>query len=86
MTLRSGIHRPCTFVTKTGDSLYRVNMQGVENNLINVGLFFLRLSDDEIAEADPVTKQYSFLTAASGESGDLSTTFFLLSKIPSLQS
>jgi len=50
----------------------------------NNGLFFLRLSDDEIAEADPVTKQYPFLTAASGASGDLLTTYFLLSKNPSL--
>jgi len=52
--------------------------------LVNNGFYFLRLSDDEIAEADPVTKQYPFLTAASGESGDLSTTYFLLSKNPSL--
>ena len=50
----------------------------------NNGLFFLRLSDDEIAEADPVTKQYPFLTAAGGDSGDLSTTYFLLAKNPSL--
>ena len=55
-----------------------------EHNLVNDGLFVLRLSDDEIAEADPVTKQYPFLTAASEESGDLSTTYFLLSKNPSL--
>jgi len=42
------------------------------------------MSDEEIAEAEPITKQYLFLTAASGESGDLSTAFFLLSKNPSL--
>lgn len=42
------------------------------------------MSDDEIAEADPVTQQYPFLTAASGESGDSSTTYFVLSKNPSL--
>ena len=48
-------------------------------------LFFLRLSDDEIAEVDPVTKQYPFLTAATGQWGDsLSTTYFLLSNNPSL--
>jgi len=52
--------------------------------LDNNGLFFLRLSDDEIAEADPVTKQYPFLTVTSGESGNLSTTYFLLTKNPSL--
>jgi len=47
--------------------------------------FFLRLSDDEIAEVDPVTKQYPFLTAATGQwGGNLSTTYFLLSKNPSL--
>ena len=38
----------------------------------------------EIAGADPVTKQYPLLTAASGESGELSTAYFLLSKNPSL--
>eukprot|EP00979_Chaetoceros_neogracilis_P013203 scaffold3725_cov203-Chaetoceros_neogracile.AAC.2 len=50
----------------------------------NDGFFFLRLTDDEIAEIDPVTKQYPFLTAATVSKGDLSTTLFLLSKNPSL--
>jgi hypothetical protein len=50
----------------------------------NDGFFFLRLTDDEIAEIDPVTKQYPFLTAATVSNGDLSTTLFLLSKNPSL--
>eukprot|EP00979_Chaetoceros_neogracilis_P000181 scaffold56_cov195-Chaetoceros_neogracile.AAC.4 len=50
----------------------------------NDGLFFLTLTDDENAEVDPVTKQYPFLTAASVGTGNLSTVYFLLSKIPSL--
>jgi hypothetical protein len=47
-------------------------------------LFFLTMTDDEIAEVDPVTKQYPFLTAATIGTGDLSTVYFLLSKNPSL--
>jgi hypothetical protein len=47
-------------------------------------LFFLTMTDDEIAEVDPVTKQYPFLTAATVGTGDLSTVYFLLSKNPSL--
>ncbi len=43
-----------------------------------------RDNSNDLAKADPVTKQYPFLTVASGESGDLSTTYFLLSKNPSL--
>jgi hypothetical protein len=46
--------------------------------------FFLTLSDDEIAEVDPVTKQYPFLTATTTGTGDLSSVYFLLSKNPSL--
>jgi len=69
---------------ENGRSFVQAQLARGENNLANDGLFFLRLSDDEIAEADPVTKQYPFLTVASGESGDLSTTYFLLSKNPSL--
>ena len=42
------------------------------------------MTDDEIAEVDPVTKQYPFVTAANGERSDLSTIYFLLSKNPSL--
>ena len=49
-------------------------------------MFFVRMTDDEIAEVDPVTKQYPFVTAANanGERSDLSTIYFLLSKNPSL--
>jgi len=67
-----------------GRSFIQAQLAGGAKTLVNDGIFFLRLSDDEIAEADPVTKQYPFLTAASGESGDLLTTYFLLSKNPSL--
>jgi len=42
------------------------------------------MTDDEIAELDPFTKQYPFLTCASRESSDLSTIYVLLSRNPSL--
>jgi len=42
------------------------------------------MTDDEIAELDPVTKQYPFLTCASRAASDVSTIFFLLSRNPSL--
>ena len=48
------------------------------------GLFFMRMKDDEIAELDPVTNQYPFLTCASREISDLSTIFVLLSENQSL--
>jgi len=69
---------------ENGRSFIQAQLAGDVNTLVTDGLLFLRLSDNEIAEADPVTKQYPFLTTASGESGDLSTTYFLLSKNPSL--
>jgi len=50
----------------------------------NNGLFFTRMTDVEIAELDPVTMQYPFLTCASREASDVSTIFFLLSRNPSL--
>jgi len=52
--------------------------------LKNDGHFFGTLTDDEISELDPVTKQYPFLTSASHESSDLSTIYVLLSRNPSL--
>ena len=49
------------------------------------GLLFTRMTDDEIAELDPVTNQYPFLTCASREAcADLSTIYVLLSRNPSL--
>jgi len=50
----------------------------------NDAFLFLTLSDDEIAEVDPVTKQYPFLTAATVGTGNLLTVYHLLSKNPSL--
>jgi len=50
----------------------------------NDSVFFGMMTDDEIAELDPVTNQYPFLTCAACETSDLSTIYFLLSKNPSL--
>jgi hypothetical protein len=58
-----------------GRSFVQAQLAERTKTLDDDGLFFLRLSDDEIAESDPVTKQFSFLTAASGVvTGDLLTT------------
>jgi hypothetical protein len=67
-----------------GRSFTQALLTAGTKNIENDGFFFLRLTDDEIAEIDPVTKQYPFLTAATVSKGDLSTTLFLLSKNPSL--
>ena len=50
----------------------------------NDGLFFAMMTDDDIAELDPVTNQYPFLTSAACKASDLSTVYVLLSKNPSL--
>ena len=50
----------------------------------NDGQFFGMLTDDEIAELDPITNQYPFLTCAACENSDLSTVYALLSRNPSL--
>ena len=50
----------------------------------NDTMFYVNMTDDEIAELDPVTKQYPFLTCATGEESDLSTVYVLLSRNPSL--
>ena len=34
-------------------------------NVKKDGMFFVRMTDDEIAEVDPVTKQYPFVTTAT---------------------
>lgn len=47
-------------------------------------MFFGRLTDDEIADVDPVTKWYPFLMAATGIACDLATIFLLLKKNTSL--
>jgi len=50
----------------------------------NDSMFIGKMTDDEIAELDPVTKQYPFLTCAACDSCDLSTIYVLLSRNPSL--
>jgi len=52
--------------------------------LKNNSIFIGRMTDDEIAELDPVTKQYPFLTCATHDTSDLSTIYVLLSRNPSL--
>jgi len=42
------------------------------------------MTDDEIAELDPVTYQYPFLTCAAYENSDLLTVYAFLSRNPSL--
>jgi hypothetical protein len=69
---------------ENGRSFKQTQLAAGTKTFENDGFFFLTLSDDEIAEVDPVTKQYPFLTAATVGTGDLSTMYFLLSKNPSL--
>ena len=47
-------------------------------------MFIGKMRNDEIAELDPVTKQYPFLTCATHDTSDLSTIYVLLSRNPSL--
>ena len=67
-----------------GRSFTQAQLAVRTKTLENDGMFLGKLTDDEIAEVDPVTRQYPFLMAATGESADLSTVYFLLSKNPSL--
>ena len=67
-----------------GRSFTQCQLTEGKNNFANDGAFFLRMTDGEIAELDPFTKQYPFLTCASRESSDLSTIYVLLSRNPSL--
>jgi hypothetical protein len=69
---------------ENGRSFTQAQLAAGTKTLENDCLLFLRLSDDEIAEVDPVTKQYPFLTAATAGTGNLSTVYHLLSKNPSL--
>jgi cytochrome c553 len=50
----------------------------------NDSVFIGKMTNDEIAELDPVTNQYPFLTCAACHSSDLSTIYVLLSRNPSL--
>jgi len=69
---------------ENGRSFTQAQLAAGTKTFENDCLLFLRLSDGEIAEVDPVTKQYPFLTAATAGTGNLSTVYFLLSKNPSL--
>jgi hypothetical protein len=69
---------------ENGRSFTQAQLAAGTKTFENDCLLFLRLSDDEIAEVDPVTKQYPFLTAATAGTGNLLTAYFLLSKNPSL--
>jgi hypothetical protein len=69
---------------ENGRSIRQAQLAAGTQTVANNGMLFMNLTDDEIAEVDPVTKQYPFLVAATGEASDLSTIFFLLSKNPSL--
>eukprot|EP00979_Chaetoceros_neogracilis_P010714 scaffold2563_cov201-Chaetoceros_neogracile.AAC.4 len=69
---------------ENGRSFTQAQLAAGTKTIETDGLLFLKLSDDEIAEVDPVTKQYPFLTAATAGTGNLLTVYFLLSKNPSL--
>eukprot|EP00979_Chaetoceros_neogracilis_P016980 scaffold10170_cov277-Chaetoceros_neogracile.AAC.1 len=69
---------------ENGRSFTQAQLAAGTKTFENDCLLFLRLSDDEIAEVDPVTKQYPFLIAATAGTGNLSTVYHLLSKNPSL--
>ncbi len=47
-------------------------------------IYFLKASDDEVGEMDPVTELFPFALAASGNSSDLMTVYKLLRRAPDL--
>ena len=67
-----------------GRSFKQAALASGSKTMENDGQFFGTMTDDEIAELDPVTNQYPFLTCATHESCDLSTIYVLLSRNPSL--
>eukprot|EP00979_Chaetoceros_neogracilis_P016416 scaffold8007_cov263-Chaetoceros_neogracile.AAC.7 len=69
---------------ENGRSFKQAQLASGTKTIENDAFLFLTLSDDEIAEVDPVTKQYPFLTAATVGTGNLLTVYHLLSKNPSL--
>jgi hypothetical protein len=69
---------------ENGRTIKQAIITSGSKTLKNDAMFFGMMTDDEIAELDPVTKQYPFLTCATGESSDLSTVYALLSRNPSL--
>eukprot|EP00979_Chaetoceros_neogracilis_P016951 scaffold10164_cov259-Chaetoceros_neogracile.AAC.4 len=69
---------------ENGRAFKQAQLASGTKTIENDAFLFLTLTDDEIAEVDPVTKQYPFLTATTTGTGDLSSVYFLLSKNPSL--
>jgi hypothetical protein len=69
---------------ENGRSFKQAQLASGTKTIENDAFLFLTLSDNEIAEVDPVTKQYPFLTAATVGRGNLLTVYHLLSKNPSL--
>ena len=67
-----------------GRSVRQAAIASGSKTLKNATMFYVNMTDDEIAEHDPVTNQYPFLTCAAGETSDLSTVYVLLSRNPSL--
>ena len=67
-----------------GRTLTQATIASGSKTLKNDTMFFGKMTDDEIAELDPVTKQYPFLTCAACESSDLSTIYALMLRNPSL--
>jgi hypothetical protein len=67
-----------------GRTLMQAAIESGSKTLKNDSMFIGRMRDNEIAELDPVTKQYPFLTCATHKSSDLSTIYVLLSRNPSL--
>jgi chloramphenicol O-acetyltransferase len=65
---------------KDGRSFTQAAIASGSKTLHNDIAFFIRMADDETAELDSVTNQHPFLTCATHESSDLSTTFVLLEK------
>ena len=69
---------------KDGRTLTQAALTSGAKTFKNDSIFIGKMTDDEIAELDPVTNQYPFLTCATHESCDLSTIYVLLSRNPSL--
>jgi hypothetical protein len=63
-----------------GRSLTQAVLASGAKTFKNDSVFIGKITDDEIAEHDPVTQQYPFLTCAACESSDLSTIYALLSR------
>jgi len=69
---------------ENGRTLTQAAIASGSKSMKNDSMFIGKMTDDEIAELDPVKNQCPFLTCATHESSDLSTIYVLLSKNPSL--